>query len=59
MYFLMLYVFQLYKDFKEWFFNFLLGMIEGSREYNEGFIKRFYKVSVNIVEVELRDVLLG
>lgn len=30
MYFLMFYVFQFYCEFKEWFFNFLIGMIEGS-----------------------------
>lgn len=52
-------VFQSHKDFKEWFSNPLSGMIEGSREYNEGLIKRLHKVSVNIVEVESRDVLSG
>lgn len=47
MHFLMPHVFQSHKDFKEWFSNPLSGMIEGSREYNEGLIKRLHKVSVN------------
>ena len=46
MHFLMPHVFQSHKDFKEWFSNPLSGMIEGSREYNEGLIKRLHKVSV-------------
>ncbi|XP_068750575.1 helicase domino-like isoform X1 [Montipora capricornis] len=44
MHFLMPHVFQSHKDFKEWFSNPLSGMIEGSREYNEGLIKRLHKV---------------
>ena len=47
MHFLMPHVFQSHVDFKEWFSNPLSGMIEGSREYNEGLIKRLHKVSAN------------
>ena len=46
MHFLMPHVFQSHKDFKEWFSNPLSGMIEGSREYNEGLIKRLHKVGL-------------
>ena len=49
MHFLMPHVFQSHKDFKEWFSNPLSGMIEGSREYNEGLIKRLHKVRHYII----------
>ena len=49
MHFLMPHVFQSHKDFKEWFSNPLSGMIEGSREYNEGLIKRLHKVNIRVM----------
>ena len=42
MHFLMPNVFQSHQDFKEWFSNPLTGMIEGSREYNEGLVGRLH-----------------
>ena len=45
MHFLMPNIFQSHQDFKEWFSNPLTGMIEGSREYNEGLVKRLHSVS--------------
>lgn len=50
MHFLMPHLFQSHKDFKEWFSNPLSGMIEGSREYNEGLIKRLHKVGFSLVQ---------
>ena len=44
MHFLMPNVFQSHQDFKEWFSNPLTGMIEGSREYNEGLVGRLHSV---------------
>eukprot|EP00112_Aurelia_sp_Birch-Aquarium-sp1_P012590 Seg2648.3 transcript_id=Seg2648.3/GoldUCD/mRNA.D3Y31 product="Helicase swr1" protein_id=Seg2648.3/GoldUCD/D3Y31 len=44
MHFLMPHLFSSHQDFKEWFSNPLTGMIEGSREYNEGIVKRLHKV---------------
>ena len=41
--------FQSHQDFKEWFSNPLTGMIEGSREYNEGLVKRLHSVSDMII----------
>ena len=46
MHFLMPNIFQSHQDFKEWFSNPLTGMIEGSREYNEGLVKRLHSVCV-------------
>ncbi|XP_055839323.1 helicase domino isoform X2 [Episyrphus balteatus] len=44
MHFLMPYVFQSHREFKEWFSNPMTGMIEGNCEYNETLISRLHKV---------------
>lgn len=44
MHFLMPHVFQSHREFKEWFSNPMIGMIEGNSEYNESIIRRLHKV---------------
>lgn len=44
MHFLMPAIFASHKDFKDWFSNPVMDMIEGTREYNEQTIRKLHKV---------------